>query len=64
MVLASIASLKLAPQARNPSPDTFRHTFLLFCTIGGRSGKLCQEFLTEPEKFGVAEKTVRASQPF
>jgi len=37
------------------------YTFLIFCTVGGRSGRFCQDLLTEPEKLGVHCK-VHSSQ--
>jgi len=38
----------------NGSPEAISgHIFILFCTVGGRSGRICQELLTEPDKFGV-----------
>ncbi|CAE7416107.1 unnamed protein product [Symbiodinium natans] len=37
------------------------YTFLVFCTVGGRSGRFCQDLLTEPQKHGVHGK-VNSSQ--
>eukprot|EP00439_Symbiodinium_sp_Y106_P071254 s1448_g12.t1 len=37
------------------------YTFLVFCTVGGRSGRFCQDMLTEPEKVGLRCK-VNSSQ--
>ncbi|CAE7943623.1 unnamed protein product [Symbiodinium necroappetens] len=37
------------------------YTFLVFCTVGGRSGRFCQDMLTEPEKIGLRCK-VNSSQ--
>lgn len=47
------AFLKMVSNATAESLNGY--TFILFCTVGGRSGRICQELLTDPEKFGATK---------
>ncbi|CAL1165614.1 unnamed protein product [Cladocopium goreaui] len=53
------AFLKMVSNATAESLNGY--TFILFCTVGGRSGRICQELLTDPEKFGATKVVSRRS---